>query len=460
MYKRLYVTGIAAWLLLLAMAMLFYKERILFLDASFVLFHIIREGTFCIQVYRFGDAIMQLLPVLSFKAGLPLKDLIMSFSVSPVLIGFGAYVICGSVLKEYRFALVILLTNILFAADTFYWPISQIPQGIAFLMLVLSLLNGKTVNEIRFTKWSLIAALLILLAFFHPLMSVIILFTLCFFWLSGNSVFDRKTLVYIAAIFFISLAVKLFFFNASYDRYSLSGLKNFVRLYPDYLHLYSNERLLHNCLTKYCWLPVIFIGIAVFYVRTAQWKKLVFIPAAVLGYILLINVTYPTAETPGFYIENLYLPVALFLALPLLFDVLPAIRIHRMALPVLLLIMVTGCARIYTTHTAYTARLQWERDFLKQNGDRKTVAPATMPGARVLQMTWGTCYEFLLLSVAEQGKPASIIIDDQPAKYEFATTEKKVLVVNWDRFPYTAVNNKYFHFTDTTTVYQVDTLTK
>jgi hypothetical protein len=120
------------------------------------------------------------------------------------------------------------------------------------------------------------------------------------------------------------------------------------------------------------------------------------------------------------------------------------------------LVMITGCLRIYATHTAYTARLNWERNFLKEYGDKKIIADAKKVNAGILQMLWGTPYEFWLLSTSEQNKTASIIIDDDPPHRDWAKDARKSLVVNWNVYPYNTLPPRYFIFTDTASGYIID----
>lgn len=46
MYKRLYFIGIAVYTIMLLLSVLFYKERIILLDTSYLLFHIIKDNFF------------------------------------------------------------------------------------------------------------------------------------------------------------------------------------------------------------------------------------------------------------------------------------------------------------------------------------------------------------------------------------------------------------------------------
>lgn len=456
MYKKLYFIGIVVYGFLFLLSILFYKERTIFLDSSFNIFHLVKEGTFCIASFRFGDVLTQALPLLCYKLGLSLGAITWSYSISFTLYYLICYVICGSLLKQYRFALLILLVNILFATYTFYFPVSQLPQGMALVMVAFALIWGRPLKYIGALRWIAITATIITMAFFHPLVVFVLGYSILFFLVSKDRI-DKKVMYVIAGVFFSLLIIKSVFFRTQYERHSLSGLKNVVRLFPDYFTLYSNGQLLKNCITKYYWLAVFFFSIAALYLSNKAYKKLLLFAGTVVGYLLLVNIMYPDAQTPSFYIENLYLPIGICIGLPLVFDMLPVLEQRKVAFPVMVLVMLTGCIRIYTAHDHYTQRLGWERDFLRKNGDKKIIANASLHHADILEMLWGTPYEFWQLSTIETGKSASVIIDDDPPHRDWAKNTINALVVNWNVFPYRELNPKYFRYSDTVTGYIIET---
>ena len=455
MYKRLYFIGIPAYIIMLILSILFYKERIIFLDAAFSSFNMIKDGTFCIQHYRFGDAFFQLLPLIAIKTHQNLNIILASYSAGYIVYYFITYLICGSILKRYDFALVILLMNILFVSHTFYWMLSQLPQAMALLMIIMALITDNRFNKSSLLIWAIIFIVEVIIIYFHPLIVFALVFSIIFFKSGKRSLIDNKTLYTIAGIYFIGILLKFFLFKSAYEEHSASGLKNFITQFPDYFTLYSNRQFLFNCVIKYYWIPVLFISIVIFYIKTRVTKKLLFFVIFFLGYLMLVNISYPKAITPEFYIENLYLPLGLFLALPFVFDLLPAIEKYDIGVPVIILIILTSCVRIYSTHIVYSNRLVLERKYLDEYGNRKVIIGAKKTDIDQLFMLWGTPYEFLLLSECERNKPASIIIDEDPAHRPWIVDQKKFLVVNWNIYPYHQLNPQYFHFTDTTSGYTI-----
>lgn len=440
---------------MLVLAHVFYKERTVFLDMAYNLFYIIKDKTFCLQLYRFGDMISQLPPIAARNAGLPIGAIFRFYSDGFILFYFTAYIICGSVLKRYDFALVLLLLNMLFAADTFYWMVSQLPQAIALLIIVFALISGRTFGSISAARWAILLTLFVTVIFYHPLIVFVLGFSLVFFALGNNPIADRK-MIYALAIIYVSVMLfKVLVFKTPYEAHSMSGMKNFITQFPDYFTLFSNRRFLANCLTKYYWIPVFFFGIVVFYAKTGDRRKLWFFVSAFLAYFFLVDITYPTAVTPEFYIENVYLPLAIFLALPFVFDLLPLLDQKKIAAPLIVLVIVTGCFRVYATHPLYTARLDHERRILDAYGDRKVLLQATQADADTLLMLWGTPFEFLLLSESERNKPASIIIDKDAKKLMWAHDLRNGLLVNWNVYLYKDMPAQYYQFTDTVSTYNL-----
>lgn len=455
MYKRLYYSGIVAYVIMFVLAILFYKERTILSDLAYNLFQIVLNGSLTIQHFRYGDTLTQFLPLLGVKAGWSLDTVLMLYSSGFVLLYFVCYVIAGAVLKQYQFALTILMVHILFASETFYYILSPLIEGITLLLLAFA---GAAKMDKQHTKFSefIIVVAFVLLAFFHPLLIFPVVFCIVFFlrWQRPNGI-SSKTLWLSGITFFTALVFKTLFIRAPYEQHALGGLKNFITLFPDYFSLYSHGQFLLHCLTQYYWIPVVFVAISIHYYTVKEWQKLGFFLISFMGYLFLVDISYPNKTTPAFYIENLYMPLSVFLAVPFIFDVLPILLSRKIAIPVMGAILLTGCARLYTTHQRFTNRLDWERSFLKQHGNRKMIYAANRVPADTLQMIWGTPYEFWLLSTIEQGNTASIIIDDTPGKRMWASGLNKTFLVNWNKYDYRQLDPRYFHFADTVSTYLI-----
>lgn len=299
MYKRLYFFGIGAYIIMLILSILFYKERIIILDTAFALFHIVRKASFSLYASRCGALLTQILPVLVVKTGASLNIATLSYSVGFTFFYFVCYLLCGFGFKRYDLGLVLLLFHILFVTDTFYYIPSELPQGVNFFVVGLAMIPVTRKKNALLYR-AVFFLFFFFSAFFHPLISFVILYTTLFFYFHKDALFDKKALISIAVIYLLGLLVNNLFFRIDYDRHAMSGVKNFVALFPNYINLYSNKVFLHDCLTKYYWLPICPILITNYYFYRKEWQKLLLFLCSFLGYLLLVNVSYYSIATPPF----------------------------------------------------------------------------------------------------------------------------------------------------------------
>jgi len=452
-YKRAYNAGLVGYLVMFVLAVVFYKERITFCDASFYLFELLVKNSFTIQHMRFGMVYTQILPLLASRAGMLLSSVMLLYSVNYMLAYFVCYVICGSVLKRYDFALLLLLFNILFVSDSFYWPQTELPQGISLMIVCFALIGSDRKMVLHKFSLLLLGLGIITVVFFHPLIIFPFYFIVLFMLNWKISEAQRKVLYGASILFLLTVVVQKLAFTDKYEMHAMSGVKNFRVLFPDYLHLYSNSVFLDACKGKYIWVPVVALANTVVYTRAKQWSKLLLFLCGTGAFLLLVNITRNTAETPFFYIEGLWLPLAIFLGLPFVFDVLPVLQEKKLAVAVISLIVVTGCVRIYAVSKPYVTRLNWERNYLNIHHDKKLAVYETCVPLDTLMLTWATPYEFWLLSTTERQKTASIIVIDNIPQYAWAFDQTRSLIVSGDIFPYAVLPKRYFHLTDTTTGY-------
>jgi hypothetical protein len=452
MLKRIYQLGIFGYLLLMLMAFIFYKERTIFIDIAYHLFFITKDSSLAIQNFRFGAAVTQVFPLIAVKLGLSLTSTTLIYSLGFVCYYFFCYLLCGSILKRYDYALIILLLSTLFVTDTFYWIQSELPQGLTFMVTMFALLSGKYTGAVRWFVYLVICCMAVTVAFFHPLIIFPFTFIILFLLSRSADKQSRYPLYALIAFFIIAIVVKRVAFSTPYDKSAMNGLGNFATRFP-YIRLYANKHFAISCLTHFYWLPLLSLVVAAVYISARNWYKLSLFLFFFFGYLLLVNVSFPSRDTSAFYIENLYLPLTIFVAFPFVFDVLPKLLERKRAMPVMALIMLTAFVRIYLAHAPYTTRLNWERDYLAAHANNKLVVDAKTTPKDILTMTWGTPYEFWLLSTIEHGNTASIVINENPDQLAWALGNKNSFLTAWGIFPYSGLPQRYFHFTDTVSAY-------
>ncbi|MCD6063519.1 MAG: hypothetical protein K0R82_1430 [Flavipsychrobacter sp.] len=452
MLRNTYRLGTLVYLPLLAMAYIFYLERTAFIDVSFIFFKVLWTGEMAIQGHRFGSAITQVIPWGGSKLGFSLEALAVAYSVWAVLYHFICYLLCGVVFKNYKMALVLLCSAVLFVADSFYWIQSELPQGLPFMTVVLAWMNSVQFHRRSVVAYVLLFACFVTIAFFHPLMFIPTIYLAVFLSLSGEGI-SKAHLGFIAGGVIAAFLAKTFLFPTSYDSSALGNAGGAMEKLSGVLGFETTILFFQNWLTKYYWIPLLSLGIMAHYIVLKQYTKLLLFLATMTGYIVLVHITFRQNVQP-FYMENLYLPMCFFIAAPLVYDVLPVLQL-RLGYALLLAIVVTGVVRIYTTHEKYTARLHWSERFLEQHMQGKWVYDDSRVPMDTLMMHWGTPYEFWMLSTIKYETTASIVITGDAESYITPAFNRTDFLTSYEPAPYQELPQRYFRLTDTLSRYTI-----
>ncbi|RYD55073.1 MAG: hypothetical protein EOP56_17025 [Sphingobacteriales bacterium] len=455
MSKTIYKLGFLVYLLLLVMAVLFYKERIVLLDDSLYTFNILLKGNFSIEHYRFIAVFTEVFPLLASKLSLSLKSVAVAYSAGFVIYYALCYFVTGTVFRNPRMALVLLLFNILFVSHAFYWMLSELTQGVAMLIPLLAYLEGKEVKQVGVGRWLIIIAVLITLVFAHPLMLFPVSFGLLFLLLRASTKAERQLYITVGVSFVVLTAAKMLFVKEAYDSQSMQSINNVKNLFPDYIRLHSNKVFLRNCLTKYYWIPICFLLTVFVYVKQAKWKQLGLYLLYIPGFLMLINISYFSSDVYEFYIENLYLPLGFLISLPLVYDVLSYFDKPAVSWVLLSTVVLTGMVRIYSMRKPYKDRIDWLRHtYVTYTGKKVMIDEKTTPKGTLL-MSWGSPYEFWLLSTIETGNSASIIIHPDLEHINWMREPRDAFATTWGLFSYHDLDKRYFKFTDTIQSYEL-----
>jgi len=443
--------GLATYLVLGLLAFIFYKERIIFLDAAYYLFHLVKDSFFNIEHNRWPTIFTQVLPLIARKFQAPLHIVMISYSLGFILYFALIFYLCLYRLQQPVFALILLLFNVLMVADTFYWIQSEFPTGIAFAILYFALVSRFSEGEeVPRWVWMLMLPMLLTTVFFHPLMILVIGFAAVFLMIHHwEDKRIRRMMVETLVALPLFYLMKSIFFTSPYESQNMSMLGNFVKYWPNYLAVPSHQEYLSYLIRDFYLLIPLFIWVLLHYARKKNWLKFALLFFGVLGYQMLVNVSY--AETKfQFHLENQSLPVSFFLLLAWCTDVLPDLN-KGLSIALLSLVLALQCTHIAWVHDKFTHRLEWERAFMRETKDRqpsKLILQETEAHRDDLIMTWATSFEIWLLSTIENGETRSLMVDDNPENWRWAFDEPKVFITKWERFSYEELPDRYFIFRD------------
>jgi len=206
--KKIFWLGIFSYSILALLAIIFYKERTVFCDVAFRFYAMIKADDYAIQANRFGSYFTQSFLYLSQTIGLPLKYVMINYSVGFIIYKALAFFICLNGLKKPNFALTILLVDVLIVSETFYWIQSELVESLTFLILYFAFLQYSAERKVHILRLLLLLGMLITTVFFHPLSFINLTFFSIFLFLSTNNTSLKKYLLIGFPIIFGILLIK------------------------------------------------------------------------------------------------------------------------------------------------------------------------------------------------------------------------------------------------------------
>lgn len=445
--------GVAVFATLLTLAAAFYLERMAVLDMAFQSFHILRTGELQIQSGRFGAAGTQIFAWAAQACGLPLKGVLLSYSLGHVLYYFGIFLLITLGLRQGQWGLVLILLSTAMTTHTFFW-LSEMPQGLAFLCLILAWLHRKgSLSAVRWWEYPLLAAACVTAFYFHPMVLYALLFCAVYFLLEREPSRLKPLYLVVAGIFLVTTFVKYKVLKLDwYDAQALVRAEAFADLWPNWFDIQSNRDFLRWCISDYYMIPLLALLNTAFFIWKKQELRAALVALAPLGFVVLVNVPFHQGDNQ-FYLENLYLPLGLFVAVPFVFEVLPGVLPKKKHWLPVAVIAAVGLLRIGTAHTPWTNRLHWEQNFLEKTANlehRKLLLTEAQVPMDTLILSWGTAYEFLLLSALEHPDSARcILVDEASERFDPLLAQPRLFLGEFKNYRFEELPHRYFAPKDT-----------
>jgi hypothetical protein len=358
--------GLVTMLVLLVFAWHFYMERAAYYDLAYHVFIYLKTKSLFVQNRRFVAIVTQWPTLMAVRAGLPLDQVLRLYSV--VFVGYylTVFLLCAYWMRNEQVALVVALLFVLLASRTFYWAQSELPQALASMLLFYAGIGRQVPVRLR-TSTLALAALVPVFIFGHPLCVIPFLFIWAYDWALNRRFRDW------GYYGLLVLALGTYKLRAmltppgSYEATHMTFTPNLIKYFPNYLTLSSFDNFWRLCATSLIALPLALVALTIFYIRQKDWLawlRLALVWAFVVGYVFIVNISNPdyTDET---YLENLYLPLTLFIAIPLALELLPALerrwqgRGPTVVAGLLAVVLALRLAVVWHAHIPYTAYQQW-----------------------------------------------------------------------------------------------------
>ncbi|SNR74335.1 hypothetical protein [Hymenobacter mucosus] len=456
--------ALISMLVLLVFAWHFYMERAAYYDLSYHLFTYLKDKSLFVQNRRFVAIVTQWPTLLAIRAGWPLDSVLRLYSVVFVLYYLAVFLLCAYWLRNEQVALVIVFLFVLMASRAFYWAQSEMPQGLVALLLFYAGVSRQAPLQRRFSTLAL-AALVPVFIFGHPLIILPFLFIWAYDWLLNRRFQDW------AYYGMLVLALAMYKLRAmlippgSYEDMYMTFFPNLIKFFPNYLVLSSFDTFWALCRKEFLALPLLLAALSFFYVRQRDafaWLRLALMWVSVAGYVFIINVSKPD-YTEATYLDNLFFPLTLFVAIPFAMELLPAIERNwssRGPVFIIGLLTVVLGARLWLLwhrHISYTAYQQWLTHLLtytRQFPERKFIMYPDNVDPHNLRSGWpwwAAASETMMVSARHSPDSAQTVrvgwnIDElaqtgsRPGVLfgPFETVESAAMPANYLKFPQTA----------------------
>ena len=447
--------GHLSFVILLFASVYFYKERIFFADSAFQFFKIINFGKINVEAFRYG-AILPELPVLfAMKLGIGLKLLTIIYSVSFVALYYMVFLLSIKVFKNTSAAISIVVILILCISQSFFHPVTETHQSLVFSVLLFAILQY---SSFRYTLVQILFAFfVILLSFFaHP----VALYTLIF--VIGYSAIDQKQLKsakpYILLLLVVALAVvKVILTDEnSYEGKFFSELFKSPAIILGLPDANSTKFLLGRIFGLYFWVMIFELILIIYLIVKKEYLKLLW-QLGISGFFLIITLLTYNQGDSEMMMERAFMPLALFVSVPVLTEILRNSRQYRfIKIMFLTVVILLSTNRIFVQGKAFRERIRFNQELLAKTEklpNRKFIIESSEL-QKHYTIYWSYSFETLMLSSITANIPTQTIFPANDPSLLFKYTEdgnaNNVFLGAdfWLEWGIGDLNNKYFNLSE------------
>jgi hypothetical protein len=397
--------GHLAFLVMFILAAIFYLERAIFADNALAIFMMICNKVFAISSNRFGSVLPQVLPILAIRLHMPLRIVLLVFSVSYILFFYVIYLVITYWFRKDSIALAVPLIFLVGIRYSFFWIYSEAHEAMVYSVLLCAFLffsaswkprTGNTVIKV------LSATLIMALCFFsHPVALFTVLFILGFFMID-QKLWKSAWMFFLIILISILAMVKVWVIPVSENEGQ--WFREFLGSILKIKEIPSSESirfLFKHSYSIYLFTSLTFLITVIFYLVNRQYLKMTYYIVSTVLFLLIIASTFRIWFLP-FLTEKNLMPLNLFVLLPFLNDVV--FRSRKWIVGRQLFIMaafVFGLAGIVLAAGSYTKRLNYIHSILHQTQKlpgNKFIVPERILDRRRTNVFWAIGVESLLLS--------------------------------------------------------------
>ncbi len=407
--------------ILMLLSVFLYKER-LFADSAYYFFHAMNKGWFHIEADRITIALSQIAPLTAYYLGLPLKYLMVIYSLGHELFFYILFLLLLYKLKDKAAAFALLLLHLIGQLWLFYLPFLEISYGATLAIVFYALLKS---DKWKDDKW-LILLLLIewFVLFSHPENFYLIPVLLALDYL--NRGFKKKIHGTTIAFFLVALLVKVLNFS-DYDQQKLG---NSLKPNEESINLseYISDAL--GVYTSYYWeVLLLFVATLLFLLVKKEGKKLMLVSVSVLSLLFILHSLEDLSEF-YWYAEVVNTPLVFLVLFFFVFEVWQRLEGKAKSILTIMLLLI-GLFRLGWTWSygeplrKRTAQLENLVDYAQYLGHSKYEINTSNFEKEYSNVTWANPIESILFSALDGKEQTVSIATDEDLDYKKNRRELK-----------------------------------
>jgi len=434
------------WFVLFALAAFLYKARI-FADSGFYVSQFINNQTFWIECQRYVLGISQIIPLLGVWAGIPIKYVLLLYSLSHVVFFYFLFLFVYYGLRDRRSGLLIILTQTVGIMHSFFTPMFELYYGVALLITFYAIWRLPFRLNVIFIV--LIIEALVLLS--HPLAFMLFVFLMLYDYRRDTA----KSVAYYIPVILVFLGAVTFkyFIMCDYESGKLAWQFNYTdnTQYLQLLNPAYYKVLVWFMLRYYSEVLVAFILVVGMLVSRRQWFRLLVVTGTFFAYLFLVNSAYTVS--PSRYMEQVMFPFVPIVFIPLIYGFPVSGKPGLLNISVLLIsaLIVYRLAVIYYGSDIFIKRVaQMEQliEVARQKGGSKFVVSQDVIDHGYTQLNWSYPIETMLLSAID-GNDIVMTIAPEDDLY-FNKNNNKIganqfIFRRWELKDESWLNKRYFH---------------
>ena len=452
--------GHLCFLVLLVLAAKYANVRVLLTDSAYQVFYDINHPGMLINDSRYSMVLTQILPWIAIHLHLPLKLVIISYSVSFILVGYACWLLTAYVMKQ-RQAATLMLFVLLGIGGTFLHCISESFQLMFYVpMLYAWMCYGNRRQEAGDKEirekvlYYIIMALLVALAFFiYPMAVFYILFAVGFRLLEGGRPHVDKPAI-ATLVFLVCYIVLYWLIGAS--GHDSEFVPTLPVIFDSLLHFFSlgSFGVFRDLFFPIYLVPTLMLLLTlVGYLRGRQWWKLAFVGLYAVGFLVAACIIYQTGDSL-ISRERYFVPLFFIVGLPFLVDELPRFSKWQKQLFfwVLVALLCLSFVRILKYVHIYEPRLEAITEvsqMAERQGQHKLLVTCSTAEEVFPEDIWGLALESMLFT-AQQGPEHTVTIYKEEDDFDrtdadlYLNPDVYVAVNWWKRWEVKDLNSYYF----------------